>query len=101
AHTVFAGNGTGVRVQGAGLADLGNTDPDDPAKLTALGASAGCNNFIGNALPVLNLTATEIEAEGNWWGLPLGPGALPGVDFMPFRSRPCFTYGVYLPLVQR
>lgn len=101
AHTVFAGNGTSVRVQGAGLADLGNTDPDDPAKLTALGASAGCNNFIGNALPVLNLTATEIEAEGNWWGLPLGPGALPGVDFMPFRSRPCFTYGVYLPLVQR
>lgn len=101
AHTVFAGNGIGVRVQGAGLADLGNTDPNDPATLTTLGASAGCNNFIGNTLPVSNLTATEIEAEGNWWGLPLGPGALPGVDFMPFRSRPCFAHGVYLPLIQR
>jgi hypothetical protein len=101
AHTVFAGNGVGVRVQGAGLADLGNTDPDDPANLTALGASAGCNNFIGNTLAVSNLTAVEIEAEGNWWGLPLGPGALPGVDFTPFRTRPCFTHGVYLPLIQR
>lgn len=101
AHTVFAGNGIGVRVQGTGLADLGNTDPNDPATLTTLGASAGCNNFIGNTLPVSNLTATEIEAEGNWWGLPLGPGALPGVDFTPFRSRPCFAHGVYLPLIQR
>lgn len=101
ATSIFANNALGVRVQGAGLADLGNTDPTDAATLTTLGASAGCNNFSGNTLAVSNFTAAEIEAEGNWWGLPLGPGLLPGVDFTPFRTLPCFAHGVYLPLIQR
>jgi hypothetical protein len=80
---------------------LGNTDPSDPATLTTLGASAGCNNFINNTAPVSNLTGIEIEAEGNWWGTSLGPGALPGVDVTPFRALPCFAYAVYLPVIQR
>jgi hypothetical protein len=101
ASTSFANNGVGVRVQNGGRADLGNTDPSDPATLTTLGASAGCNNFINNTAPVSNLTGIEIEAEGNWWGASLGPGALPGVDVTPFRALPCFAYAVYLPVIQR
>ncbi len=102
ADTVFANNSLGVRVRNTGLADLGNTDPHDAANLTSLGVSAGCNSFVGNTLAVANLTASELEAEGNWWGSPSGPGVLTGVDVMPYRtSGPCFTQALYLPLIQR
>lgn len=101
AHTVFLGNATGLRAQNGGRVDLGNTDPNDAANLTSLGVSAGCNSFSANTTAVSNLTGFELEAEGNWWGHAAGPGVLPNVDFTPFRTGPCFTHAVYLPLIQR